>query len=298
MKQVIPNYIYKALLILCFCATVCVVRAQTVMYNTKYKQMIFLDDNYIQPKNIAEFHTVVGYEYTFVLDTLDNIVVKSRMRLEVGSGISKFYSESYYILDSLLKANPGKQPVNFRKNLSTDIFPPTFSEAFFYNYPEGKISTIGRIAATDFLVEEEMPAIKWRLEDSTKTLGNLNVNKASCNFRGRHYEAWFCPDIPIPLGPWKFHGLPGLIVQVHDDRGFYRFDIAELDTSAKGDIWMQDYDYLSISLQQYMEARERITANEPLYLNLYTKDTGIQMTPPSTYKKRELGNDFIEVTYE
>jgi len=160
------------------------------------------------------------------------------------------------------------------------------------------MTTIGRIAATDFLVEEDIPSIKWHLEDSTKAIGSLNVNKATCYFRGRHYEAWYCPDIPVPLGPWKFNGLPGLILQISDDRGFYRFEVADLNTSVSGNIWMQDYDFLSVSLQQYMEARERLTANEPLYLNFYTKDTGIRMTPPSSYKKKVLGNDFIEVSYE
>jgi len=268
------------------------------MNNTKYKQMIFLDDNYVQPNDIAKYNAIVNYEYTFVLDTLENIVVNSRMRLEIGSSVSKFYSEAYFVLDSLLKQNPGKQPVNFRKYVTADLFPPTFSEAFFYNFPSGKMTTIGRIAATDFLVEEDIPSIKWHLEDSTKAIGSLNVNKATCYFRGRHYEAWYCPDIPVPLGPWKFNGLPGLILQISDDRGFYRFEVADLNTSVSGNIWMQDYDFLSVSLQQYMEARERLTANEPLYLNFYTKDTGIRMTPPSSYKKKVLGNDFIEVSYE
>jgi len=75
------------------------------MNNTKYKQMIFLDDNYVQPNDIAKYNAIVNYEYTFVLDTLENIVVNSRMRLEIGSSVSKFYSEAYFVLDSLLKQN-------------------------------------------------------------------------------------------------------------------------------------------------------------------------------------------------
>lgn len=34
---------------------------------------------------------------------------------------------------------------------------------------------------------------------------------ATTQFRGLTYTAWFALDIPINEGPWKFHGLPGLI---------------------------------------------------------------------------------------
>lgn len=47
--------------------------------------------------------------------------------------------------------------------------------------------------------------------------------KATTVFRGRTYEAWFTPDIPVSDGPWKFSGLPGLILEVHDSKNHYVF---------------------------------------------------------------------------
>ena len=55
--------------------------------------------------------------------------------------------------------------------------------------------------------------IDWKISEETKTMQDMVLQKAECDFRGRHYIAWFNPKIPIPDGPWKLRGLPGLILE-------------------------------------------------------------------------------------
>ena len=43
--------------------------------------------------------------------------------------------------------------------------------------------------------------------------------------RGRNYHAWFAPEIPLNEGPWKFNGLPGLILEVYDTQDHYHFTL-------------------------------------------------------------------------
>lgn len=50
-----------------------------------------------------------------------------------------------------------------------------------------------------------------------------------CYFRGRSYVAWFTMDIPIENGPWKFAGLPGLILKVYDDKKLYDFECVKIE---------------------------------------------------------------------
>ena len=45
---------------------------------------------------------------------------------------------------------------------------------------------------------------------------DLLRNEICLDLRGRTYTAWYAHDIPIGDGPWKFHGLPGLILKVND----------------------------------------------------------------------------------
>lgn len=65
-------------------------------------------------------------------------------------------------------------------------------------------------------VKETTPTISWNITNESKAIGNLTVYKATANFRGRHYTAWFTMEIPLPFGPWKLQGLPGLIIEAYD----------------------------------------------------------------------------------
>lgn len=58
--------------------------------------------------------------------------------------------------------------------------------------------------------------LSWILKDEYKTISDYKCQKATVNFRGRSYEAWFTTEIPLPYGPWKLGGLPGLILEVYD----------------------------------------------------------------------------------
>lgn len=67
------------------------------------------------------------------------------------------------------------------------------------------------------VVFEETGLVEWKFEDGVKKIGSFSVHKATTNFRGRKYIAWFTPEIPIDIGPWKFQGLPGAILEIKDE---------------------------------------------------------------------------------
>lgn len=90
------------------------------------------------------------------------------------------------------------------------------------------MNVVDGISMQDFIYEDELNAQNWQFEDSTKTLLNYTCQMAECDFRGRHWTAWFAPDVPISDGPWKFGGLPGLIMEVYDRGSHYHFTIVGL----------------------------------------------------------------------
>lgn len=52
-----------------------------------------------------------------------------------------------------------------------------------------------------------------KLSHETIQILNFKAQKATAKYGGRKWTAWFCQEIPIPNGPYKFGGLPGLIVK-------------------------------------------------------------------------------------
>jgi len=68
-----------------------------------------------------------------------------------------------------------------------------------------------------FYVSEKTPKINWILENETKKIGAFIARKARGKYRGRMYTAWYTLEIPLPFGPWKLQGLPGLILEAHDE---------------------------------------------------------------------------------
>ncbi len=69
-----------------------------------------------------------------------------------------------------------------------------------------------------FIICESYPDIDWSITADTMSIGNYLCYRATCKFRGRDYTAWFTPDIVCNFGPWKLHGLPGLILSAYDSK--------------------------------------------------------------------------------
>ena len=80
------------------------------------------------------------------------------------------------------------------------------------------------------VVEPHLPKINWEITNTSKKIDKFNCIKATTLFRGRKYEAWFTPEIPVPAGPWKLHGLPGLILEASDSSMtfIYKFKSIEI----------------------------------------------------------------------
>ena len=68
-----------------------------------------------------------------------------------------------------------------------------------------------------FILAETKPIMNWKVTKESKKILGYTCYKATTKFRGRDYTAWFTPDIPYNLGPWKLGGLPGLILKVEND---------------------------------------------------------------------------------
>ena len=86
-----------------------------------------------------------------------------------------------------------------------------------------------------FIIKENIPKIDWNITKQSKTIGQFTCKKAFGSIGGRIYDVWFTSDIPVPFGPHKLGGLPGLILEARSRDGYVIYDFCLLYTSDAAD---------------------------------------------------------------
>jgi|SRR5690625_114946 len=103
------------------------------------------------------------------------------------------------------------------------------------------------------------PRLDWNITDENKEIGEYIAIKAEVTFRGRDYEAWFTPEIPISAGPWKLHGLPGLILEAKDNANTFYWLAERVKYPIESDEEMLVIDKnkaeVKIGIQEYVKTR-------------------------------------------
>lgn len=80
-------------------------------------------------------------------------------------------------------------------------------------------------SSMDYFKFKTQDKIDWKFLPDTKQHGEWLVQKATCNFGGRTWEAWFAKDFPFNEGPYKFTGLPGIITEIRDTKNNYSWEL-------------------------------------------------------------------------
>lgn len=132
----------------------------------------------------------------------------------------------------------------------------------FTNLNTNKLSSTETITFDNslYLVTEALPKLDWDLSHpDTLKIGTYMCNKATTSFRGRNYIAWYTNDIPITFGPWKFHGLPGLILDMYDQTHKYEWIVTKITKKTINEkILNQDKHDVNISLEAFVALREEL----------------------------------------
>lgn len=173
------------------------------------------------------------YETLVNPDSINLVSMKSeRTFLDVKGDRSLFISENKLKKDSLFlalrseaKENDKKEEKDFSKREGKKPVEPTFFEYFITKaIPEQKVYYYERAAGKQIYYQEDRP-VKWEVTHVIEKQNGYPAQKAVAEFGGRVWTAWFTKEIPLSDGPYKFSGLPGLIVKLEDDKGDYKFDL-------------------------------------------------------------------------
>ena len=171
-----------------------------------------------------------SYYYSFVKDTLNTQeVTKELMNLDITKNGSAFYSHDVHVSDSTMTAYFEKQiKTTGSMNVDTRMMSQrkgTVRYRIIKDYPDFKISSVLNIGIDYYKVSDDRKLI-WKILPDRQKIGDFNAQKATTEFAGRKWEAWFSSELPFQDGPYKFHGLPGLIIKLQDHTGTHQFELA------------------------------------------------------------------------
>ncbi|ADV48388.1 Protein of unknown function, Porph ging [Cellulophaga algicola DSM 14237] len=96
------------------------------------------------------------------------------------------------------------------------------NEFVFKDFKEKKIFYRDRIGLKDFKIKDSLSNTQWNLTTTTKEILGYLCQEATTNYGTREYTAYFTTQLNYPDGPWRFSGLPGLILEIKSDDDFFK----------------------------------------------------------------------------
>ncbi len=171
--------------------------------------------------------------FSFITANCQSIYVKYDVKIDV-SGTSPAPFQHNYIIENsdgisvqkkfLVGSTYGKA-TTVNNESSTTIRIGNDTTFIFKNFLDNSLLSEEKIFTKMFVVSDELNLFKWKIESDTLTLLTYKCRKATTTFRGRDYIVYFTEEIPVPDGPGKFNGLPGLILKVSLVNSLSIFDV-------------------------------------------------------------------------
>jgi len=158
----------------------------------------------------------VTYEFVHKTNLQTGYLHKEQMVLEYGNNISKYYSLTAKLQDSMMQQKFENAMRNGSTNIDLGMVVAANKETIFFNRITKQLQLVENYRNTYYLITDKGTLPKWEIQKNTKKIDAYDCQSAITNFRGRTYTAWFTTQIPISFGTWKLNGLPGLILEAYD----------------------------------------------------------------------------------
>lgn len=217
--------------------------------------------------------------------------------------ISKFYSPRTEYIDSIESTPEGFERFNTFKRACYEkkqqhLIPR--QDGSFYvtkSFTNKEIMTYDVASGTRFKWAEPLKRINWEITDSARNILGYECFMATTKYHGRKWIAWFAPEIPLNDGPWKMHGLPGLILEAICEGEQYRFSATGIQQSKNVhyDVY-SDNNWEPITGNDFWKLRRECLENPSRNLNAGNNSIVFQGVEYKKYLPKEIV-DYIETDY-
>lgn len=243
---------------------------------------------------------------TFILFFTFSFIYSQELQVTYENNLSKYFTYTEYLFIKNNKILGLKDTINISKNkIDSKSNIPIFvikekNNQIIYSKSKNKVVFNGNLGDEQFQIQDDIPALNWETNyDDTKVILGYICNKATITFRGSKLTAYYTKKIKYEEGPYKFWGLPGLILEIKDDENSeYNNWIAtkidfNLDESHKNlDFENVFKDLPKISYKEYLMLLEKKRDEDFYNRVIKTAAPGIKI------EKRKIKRGGIEKKYE
>lgn len=247
----------------------------------------FVTISLFSPKN---YHYKLTYELSHQPDSTDiESLRQERMFLYLGDHGSRFTSAGTAIGDSLRATfdfSSFNQEAFMR--MRKEIPSTQFKYVIYKGVMPGKVTYSSQIVNDKYYYSQDKNMFDWKIQSTLDTIAGFSVQKATTRFGGRNYTAWFTNEIPISDGPYKFCGLPGLIVKVSDQKNHYNFQLKQLQRfQISIPAEFDENDFVKTTQKRLLQLEEEYESDPVGFIRRSLPGTTIKYAPGTDAQKIE-----------
>lgn len=223
-------------------------RQKIFLLNPDMLRISYWDDADLHPRDTTLLEVV--YDLKYRIETISGTPLQMLTVLQVGDSCQKYYSMIRQLRDDVqmdvrqqikkLPAAPGigasHEYTDEERHIMSIAGEDRLNSEIWVDFAMGKLTErthdyVRSNVSLDY--EEPVPVFDWRFTEQADTVCGYPCFAASATFRGREWTVWYTPEIPLGTGPWKFNGLPGLVLRAQDARGDYVWECHTILQQAK-----------------------------------------------------------------
>ncbi len=195
------------------------------------------------------------YAYTFKPDSLNLEKTETElMGLFIDKNGSTYFSLAKVRRDSAIAQKIEPDAISSDRAVSTKIFPQGKIRGIIRkNWRSNEVISYLPVGTDRFKITQHI-TLNWQIGTETALIQGRKCQLATLEYKGRKYNAWFTNEIPVSEGPYKFWGLPGLIVKIEDTKKQHIWELKGIEKFRN--IKLNLSTYIPVTESRYKKAVE------------------------------------------
>ncbi len=257
---------------------------------TKITLLFLIIFSFMYSQDNFEFKAV--YHLKYKIDSTENTYKTENFILLFNKNKSLFLAEKQYKRDSLLAKNVGYIRARSRYNSK-------FQEYIMTNLNEQTLLFKENLFNSNFGYVEKINN-NIIFTNKQQKINGINCKTAKTKKYGRIWFLDYSDDYPFQFGPYKFIGLPSLVIKARDKQNTYIYELVSIhkidDKSIKIPPRYQSK-YKNLTKSQFNTIKEKIKYSDYIFKDIEFEDPTLKRRLSKKRKLRKLReNNPIELS--